>query len=77
MIVETDNPLGRARQVGDDEADAGIKLAGVPLNLGDHAARRLPALRLIAEVGVVPSDFDGRATDGALVDERRLLFGVC
>jgi hypothetical protein len=30
----------------------GRKLAGVPLDLGDHAARRLSALRLIAEAGV-------------------------
>jgi hypothetical protein len=28
----------------------------VPLDLGHHPARCLPALRLIAEVGVVPPD---------------------
>jgi hypothetical protein len=28
LIVEGDNPLGRAGQVGDDEADARNKLAG-------------------------------------------------
>ena len=53
-------------QVGHDETDARIKLAGVPLDLGHDAARRLPALRVIAEVGVVPSNLDGRATDRAL-----------
>ena len=66
MIVEGDNPLGRARQVGDDESDAGIEFTRVPLDLGNDAARGLPALRPIAEVGVVPSNLNGRPTDGAL-----------
>ena len=66
MIVEGDNPFSRARQVGDDEADAGIKLAGVPLDLGHHPARTLPALRLLAEVGVVPSDLARRTPNRAL-----------
>ncbi len=34
LIVESDDPLRRARQVGDDEADAGIKLARMPLVSG-------------------------------------------
>ena len=29
------DPLGRARQVGDDKADARIKLARMPLDFGD------------------------------------------
>jgi hypothetical protein len=32
LIVEGDDPVGRARQVGDDEADARIKLAGMPFD---------------------------------------------
>src|SRR6266849_5797783 len=40
-------------KVSDDEADSRIKLAGMPLDLGNHPAGFLPALRLIAEAGVV------------------------
>jgi pimeloyl-ACP methyl ester carboxylesterase len=36
LIIEGDDPVGRARQVGDDEADARIKFAGMPLDLGDN-----------------------------------------
>jgi hypothetical protein len=32
LVVEVDDPLGGARQVGDDEPDAGIKLARMPLS---------------------------------------------
>src|SRR5665811_1126246 len=52
LVVEGDDPLGRSRQVGDDESNRWIKLARVPLDLRHHAARCLPALRLIAEVGL-------------------------
>jgi hypothetical protein len=38
----------------------------MPFDLRYNAARRLPALRLIAEVGVVPPDLDGRAANWAL-----------
>src|SRR5262245_31604892 len=34
LIVEGDDPVGRARQVGDDETDARIKLAGMPFDFG-------------------------------------------
>jgi hypothetical protein len=53
-VVESDDPVGRARQVGDDEADARNKLARMPLDLGNHPARLGPASGLIGEVGVVP-----------------------
>jgi hypothetical protein len=33
LVVEGDNALGRPRQVGDDKADARVKLVGVPLDL--------------------------------------------
>jgi hypothetical protein len=66
LVVEGDDPLGRARQVGDDEANAGIKLARVPLDLGHHAARYLPGLRLITEAGVVPPDLVRRTANRAL-----------
>ena len=35
LVVEGDDPLHRSRQVGDNETDAGIKLAGMPLDLGN------------------------------------------
>jgi len=39
LITESDDILGRARQVGDDEANARIEFARVPLDLGDDPAR--------------------------------------
>jgi len=45
MIVEVDNPLGRARQVGDDEADARNKLARVPLDPRLRGGRLLATTR--------------------------------
>ena len=55
LIVEGDDPVGRARQVGDDEADARIKLAGMPFDFGDYPARLDPASRLIDEIGMEPT----------------------
>lgn len=63
LIVEADDTFGRARQVPDDEADAGIKLARVHSTLA--ATRRGPALRLIAETGMEPPDLGGRTIDRA------------
>jgi hypothetical protein len=42
VVVEGDHALRRTRQVRDDEADAGIKLAGVPLDLGHHSPGLAP-----------------------------------
>ena len=66
LIVESDDPLGWARQVGDDETDARIKLAGMPFDFGDHPARLGPGCGLIAEIGMEPPDFMGRSSDWAL-----------
>jgi hypothetical protein len=52
-----DDPLGRAREVGDDKADARIKLALMPLDFGNHQARLRPASGLIAEISIEPPDF--------------------
>jgi hypothetical protein len=38
VVVEGNDALSRPRQVGDDEADARTKLAGVPLDLGHHSS---------------------------------------
>jgi hypothetical protein len=50
LIVEGDNALGRACQVGDDEADPRIKLARMPLDFRHHPAGLLPALRLVPKL---------------------------
>jgi hypothetical protein len=39
LVVDGDDLPGRTRQVGDDEADAWIKLVRTSLDLGDHPAR--------------------------------------
>lgn len=64
--MEGNNQLHRLRQIGDDEADAGVKLAGVPLDFGHDAAWNRPALRLIAEAGVVSPDCDRPPVNGTL-----------
>ena len=64
--LEGDDPFGRAAHVGHDEADAGIKLTRMPLDLGDHPARLGPASCLIGKVRVVSPDFVWRPTDRTL-----------
>jgi hypothetical protein len=49
LVVEGDDTLGRSRQISDDEADARVQLARMPLDLGQDAARLVPTLRLITE----------------------------
>jgi hypothetical protein len=66
LIVEGDDPVGRARQVGDDESDARIKLAGMPFDFGDHPARLGTASRLIDEIGMEPTHLVRRSSDRAL-----------
>jgi len=39
LIVESNDALGRAAHVRHDEADAGIKFSGMPLDLGDNPPR--------------------------------------
>jgi len=55
LIVEGHHVLGRFPHVGDDEPDARIKLARVPLDFGDHPAWLRPASSLIAEIGMEPT----------------------
>jgi hypothetical protein len=49
-----------------DEANARIKLARMPLDLGDDTPRLPPALRLIAEAEVIAAHLVRRAPDRAL-----------
>ncbi len=48
-IVELRHPLGRSRQVGDDEADARVQLARMPLDLGHHSAALTPGRRPVGK----------------------------
>src|SRR3546814_20153827 len=50
-VVERHDALGGTPQVGDDEADAGIEFARMPIDLGNHAACAVPRSGLIAEAG--------------------------
>ena len=36
LVVEDHDPVGTVRQIGDDKADAWVKLAGMPFDLGNH-----------------------------------------
>ena len=72
-VVEGDHLLGRATQVGHDEADARVQLAGVPLHLRDDSALPVPALRPIAEAGVEAPHGMGRPSHGPLQEVRDLV----
>src|SRR3954454_17642761 len=51
-IVESDDTLGRPRQISDDETDMRVQLARTPFDLGHNMARLVPALRhLVAWIG--------------------------
>ena len=60
LVVEPHHPVRLHRQVGDNEAHAGKQLARMPLDLGDHAAWFVPALRLILEILVEALDLGQR-----------------
>src|SRR5262249_30747139 len=66
LVVESNDALGRVAHVRHDEADAGIKFSGMPLDLGDHPARLGPGCGLIAEIGMESPDFIGRSSDRTL-----------
>jgi hypothetical protein len=66
LIVEGDDALRRAGQVGGDEADTWVKLTRMPLDLGHDTPRLFPALRLVAEAGKVAADLVRRPPDRAL-----------
>src|SRR3954467_12479144 len=52
-VIEGDDALSGPRQVGDNESNTRIQLARIPFDLGHDMARLVPALRLIAEAGVI------------------------
>jgi hypothetical protein len=63
MVVEGYHAFGRPRRISHDEANARAKLTRVPLDLRHHAARLLPALRLIAEARMEPPHVVRRTPD--------------
>ena len=66
LVVERDHALGRAAHVRHDEADAGIKFFGMPLDLGNHPARLAPASGLIAEARMTPAHMVRGSSDRTL-----------
>jgi hypothetical protein len=71
LVLEGDDALGRAAHVGDDVANARIKLAWMLLDLGNHPARLAPTSCLVGEVGVVPPDFLRRSPHALAARFRR------
>src|ERR1700730_4710464 len=65
LVVEGDDIFGRPRHVGDDEADARIKLGRMPFDLGDPPARQRPPSCLIREAGMGSAHVIGRAANRA------------
>src|SRR4051812_46039770 len=65
-VIEGDDALSGPRQVGDNESNTRIQLAWIPFDLGHNMARLVPALRLIAEAGVVAPYLVRRSPDRAL-----------
>jgi hypothetical protein len=65
LVVESNDALGRAAHGRHDEADAGIKFSGMPLDLGDNPPRLGPGSGLIAEIGMEPAHMVRRSSDWA------------
>ena len=64
LVVKGDDILGGPRHVRDDEADAWIKFARMPFNLGDDPARLRPGPGLITEIRIVTPHFVGGRPTG-------------
>src|SRR5215472_7599734 len=65
LVVESNDALGPAAHVRHDEADAGIKFSGMPIDLGDNPPRLGPGSGLIAEIGMEPAHMVRRTPDWA------------
>lgn len=63
-IVELRHALGWSRQVGDDEADARVQLAGMSRDLGHDTSGLIPGRSLVAEAGMKDPDMFRRSPDG-------------
>ena len=55
LVVEGHDILGRTAHVGHDEADPGIELPRMPLDLGNDTAWSVPGRCPIAEAGMIPA----------------------
>lgn len=73
LIVEADDPVRLHRQIGDDKADAGEQVTGVPLHLGDDAAGCVPRCGLILEVMEETTNIVGWAANRTL---QQVSYGV-
>src|SRR5262249_5122768 len=65
LVVESNDALGRAAHVRHDEADAGIKFSGMPLDLGDNPPRLGPGSVRIDDIGMEPARMVRRSSDCA------------
>ncbi len=65
VIIESDDPFSGTAQVSHDEADTGVKFAGVPFDLGNDTAFLVPRSDLIAEAGVITPYMVRRTANGA------------
>src|SRR5262249_33147447 len=65
LVVKSNDAFGRAAHVRHDEADAGIKFSGMPLDLGDNPPRLGSGSRLIAEARMEPAHRVRRSSDWA------------
>jgi hypothetical protein len=66
FVVKGDDVLGGASHVGDNISDARIKLARMPLDLGDDPTWLRPGSGLISKVRVGTPHFVRRTADGAV-----------
>src|SRR5918993_4803781 len=65
LVIESDHPLGRAAQVGDQKANTRVEFTWMPLDLGHDPAGVAPTLGLVAEAGVEAPDLVGRTAHRA------------
>src|SRR5262249_9498736 len=65
LVVEGDDIFGGPRHVRHDEADARIKFARMPFDLGDDAAALCPASGLISEICIGTPHFVRRPPNRA------------
>lgn len=73
LVVEGDDAFSGSRQIGDNESDTRIQLARMPFDLGHDVARLVPALRLIAEAGVIAPYLMRRSPNRSLQQISRIM----
>jgi len=66
LVVERHDALSWPHQVDYNEPDARIKLTWIPLDFRHHSARLRPALRLIADTGIIAAHLMRRPPNPSL-----------